>query len=240
MTNPKTTSIWFLRNTPLFEDQSESMYESLGSKCQMIEFQRGDLLPTVEAGRSVIYVLSAGQVKLRFFNEAGKEIILDVLGEQDVFGPLEQVVEEPATPRARELHAPSAEAVAVSAGSAFKYDLDYFNDLVQRRPTLMVNVSRILGLRRKQLEFRIGRMLYRSSLGKVAGMLSELGERYGKKEGEQVELDLGLTHQEMASIVGLKRETVSEALAELEYRGLITAGRGRVTIVDGAGLDKVQ
>jgi CRP-like cAMP-binding protein len=104
----------------------------------------------------------------------------------------------------------------------------------------MVNVSRILGLRRKQLEFRIGRMLYRSSLGKVAGMLAELGERYGKKENEQIELDLGLTHQEMASIVGLKRETVSEALADLEYRGLITAGRGRVRIMDPAALDKIQ
>jgi CRP-like cAMP-binding protein len=128
----------------------------------------------------------------------------------------------------------------MSKGSAFKYDLDYFNDLVQRRPTLMVNVSRVLGLKRKQLELRLARMLYRSSLGKVAGMLSELGERYGRCEGDQIVLDLRLTHQEMAAIVGLKRETVSEALADLEYRGMITAGRGRITILDTAALDKVQ
>lgn len=240
MSESKSTPIWFLRSTPIFEDQSESMYESVGSRSVLFEFDRGDVLPTTEDGRAVIYVISAGQVKLRFFNDAGKEIILDVLGEGGVFGPLDQVIEDASSSRASELTAAPAEAIAMSKGSAFKYDLAYFNDLVQRRPTLMVNVSRVLGLKRKQLELRLARMLYRSSLGKVAGMLAELGERYGRREGEQIILDLRLTHQEMAAIVGLKRETVSEALAELEYRGLITASRGHVTILDSAALDKVQ
>jgi CRP-like cAMP-binding protein len=214
------------------------MYESVGSSSEFVEFERGDVLPMTDKDRSFIYVLSKGQVKLRSQTEGGKEIILDVLGDGGVFGPLDQVVEEN-HPKG-ELSALASEAVAISKGSALKYDLHYFNDLMQRRPTLMVNVSRILGMRRKQLELRLARLLYRSSLGKVAGLLAELGERYGHKEGDNIHLDVRLTHQEMASIVGLKRETVSESLADLEYRGLITAGRGNVTILKPAELDKIQ
>ena len=232
--------IWFLRNTPLFEDQSESMYESVGSQCALLEFERGDLLPTAEEGRPVIYVISSGQVKLRSQTEGGKEIILDVLGAGGVFGPLDRLVEDSTHKSSPALGALPSEAIAISKGSAFRYDLDYFNDLIQRRPTLMVNVSRILGLRRKQLELRLTRLLYRSSLGKVAGLLAELGERYGQVDGGQVELQLRLTHQEMASVVGLKRETVSEALADLEYRGLITAGRGKIVLLQPEELDKIQ
>jgi CRP/FNR family cyclic AMP-dependent transcriptional regulator len=224
----------------MFEDQSESMYESVGSRSEFLEFDRGDLLPTTEKDRAVIYVLESGQVKLRSQTDTGKEIILDVLGPGGVFGPLDQVAVDQRTPGTGSLGAHASEAVAISKGAAFKYDLHYFNDLVARRPTLMVNVSRILGLRRKQLELRLARLLYRSSLGKVAGLLAELGERYGSKQGEVIRLGLRLTHQEMASIVGLKRETVSEALADLEYRGLIVAGRGNISLLKPGELDKIQ
>src|SRR5688572_30766009 len=71
--------IWFLRHTPIFEDQSESMYESVGSRSEFLEFDRGDLLPTIVNTRAVIYVLESGQVKLRSQTDTGKEIILDVL-----------------------------------------------------------------------------------------------------------------------------------------------------------------
>src|SRR6188472_1957809 len=94
MTQSADARIWFLRNTPIFEDQSESMYESVGSRSQLVDFERGDTLPILDAGQTVIYVLAEGQVKLRSQTEAGKEIILDVLGPGSVFGPLDQVLEE--------------------------------------------------------------------------------------------------------------------------------------------------
>ena len=43
----------------------------------------------------------------------------------------------------------------------------------------------------------------------------------------------------MASITSLKRETVSESLAELEHRELIEARRGKVVLLKQNDLDRI-
>src|SRR5688572_25752280 len=112
------------------------MYESVGSRSVHLEFDRGDLLPTFEKERAVIYVIESGQVKLRSQTDTGKEIILDVVGPGGVFGALDQVVSDERHSEPGPLVALASEAVAISKGAAFRYNLEYFNDLVQRRPTL--------------------------------------------------------------------------------------------------------
>lgn len=247
MSDERGSHIWFLRNTSIFEDQTDSMYESADTRARQVTFSRGDVLSFLEGSRRVIYLLMEGQVKLRSFTEGGKEIILDVLGPDDVFGPIESAVAPGggSVPGAAEAGSGSAlaalpsEAVALTKGSALQFEFDYFTQLVRRRPTIVVNLTRILGLRQRRFELRLTRLLYRSSLGKVAGLLAELGERYGTRTGDRVELNVRLTHQEMASITGLKRETVSESLAELEHRELIEARRGKVVLLKPDDLDRI-
>jgi CRP-like cAMP-binding protein len=48
-----------------------------------------------------------------------------------------------------------------------------------------------------------------------------------------------LTHDFVAQMLGVRRASVTEALGALEKRGLIQTGRGRITVVDRAGLETV-
>jgi len=241
MTGEANSRIWFLRTTVLFEDQSESLYQSADLQAKPIEFMRGDIISLAEDADRGIHVIEGGQVKLRSLTEGGKEIILDVLGPGDVFGSLDRALDQQPVARKPTPGMMPSEAVALSKGSALRYPMSYLHDLVQRRPTFVVNLTRILGLRQKRLELRLSRLLYRSSLGKVAGLLAELAERYGERKAQGgIELKMKLTHQEMASIVGLKRETVSEAMADLELRGLILAPRGKIVVLNAPGLDHIM
>ena len=47
-------------------------------------------------------------------------------------------------------------------------------------------------------------------------------------------------HQDLASLAGLRRESVSLAMGELELRDLIKARRGSITILDPKQLDQVR
>ena len=49
--------------------------------------------------------------------------------------------------------------------------------------------------------------------------------------------ELGLTHDFISQMLGVRRASVTETLALLERRGLIRTGRSRVVIVDRAGLE---
>jgi CRP-like cAMP-binding protein len=86
--------IWWLKKISIFRDQTDSLYDSIHHSMQPFSFSRNEVLPLSEPGRSdrFIYLIIEGQVKLRTTTEAGKEIILDILGPEDVFGPIEEVV----------------------------------------------------------------------------------------------------------------------------------------------------
>ncbi|MEQ8819913.1 MAG: Crp/Fnr family transcriptional regulator [Sumerlaeia bacterium] len=234
--------LWFLKSTELFSEMSETLVGSAGRLLEEMEFKKGDVLHLIEDGARFIYIVSEGQVKLRSVSEAGKERILDVAGPGDVFGPLDRLLPiSPASPAASLSESGLAkEAVACSGGCALRFELAEFQSLVARRPAVVVNIYRLLGIKQRRLEIRLSRLLFRSSLGKVAGLLAELAERYGEKNsGGEVELDFRITHQEIASMIGVKRETVSECLAALELDEFIRTKNRRIVVLKTEELDEV-
>jgi CRP-like cAMP-binding protein len=134
----------------------------------------------------------------------------------------------------------ATEAVAMSAVVVHRFTLPEFRHLVERRPSVMLSVSRLLGLKQQQILIRLNRLLFRTSLGKVAGLLAELSERYGSETPTGRVLSFRLTHQEMASMIGVKRETVSECLAILECEGIIATRQRQITICRPAALDAIE
>jgi CRP/FNR family transcriptional regulator len=231
--------IWWLKRISIFEDQTDSLYQSIETQMAPMLFTRGQPLPLAAAGGTPkhIYLIVTGQVKLSTTTEAGKEIILDILGPEDVFGPIEEVVFR-GRQEFRTQETPT-DAIAMSDGEAYRLTVDYFQDLVRRRPTVMVSLARFLGLRQRYLEIRLTRLLYRSSLGKLAGLLCELAERYGEIQGSHIALTMRLTHQDLASIIGTKRDTVSRGLAELELQELIRYERNKIVLLNPKKLDEI-
>ncbi|MCC5877773.1 MAG: Crp/Fnr family transcriptional regulator [Candidatus Sumerlaeia bacterium] len=230
--------IWSLRTSALFEDATESVLNWAEDSARERRFQRGEVITVPEsAGRSICVVLE-GQIKLRTFSESGKEQIIDVASVGDTFGPLEKILDNGyrVASKASDM---ATEAVALSKGALVSYNIDEFHRLVEQRPFVILNVSRILGLKQRRFEIRLTRLLYRSATGKLAGLLSELGERFGEEDGSHIRLPFRLTHQEMASIIGAKRETVSEAMALLELEEVIRAEKGGILVLQPERLDSI-
>jgi tRNA U54 and U55 pseudouridine synthase Pus10 len=59
-----------------------------------------------------------------------------------------------------------------------------------------------------------------------------MAEKYGRRNSSGIELCVKLSHQEMASIIGSTRETVTVMLGQLQNEGVIEVNRRRITIVD--------
>jgi CRP-like cAMP-binding protein len=78
--------------------------------------------------------------------------------------------------------------------------------------------------------------VFKSVPQRIAGTLATLA-------GQQRRLGVGprtaqvaLTHEQLAALVGTSRETATKVLGELADRGLIRLARGKITIVDLAGI----
>ena len=65
---------------------------------------------------------------------------------------------------------------------------------------------------------------------RIAKLILRLGARYGKLEGRVIHLDIPLTHQEIADMVGATRQTVSGTLSRLKKQGVLSIDMHRIDI----------
>jgi CRP-like cAMP-binding protein len=73
---------------------------------------------------------------------------------------------------------------------------------------------------------------------RLAGLLLDLAERLGGPTQGIVEIALPLSQDELASLAGTSRATVTRALDGWRKRGLIQTGQRRITLTDVPGLRK--
>ena len=71
-----------------------------------------------------------------------------------------------------------------------------------------------------------------SASTKVASILLSLVDRFGKKQGDQIILDIATTHRIIASLTGLTRETTSIQMEKLQKKGIITRRENHLVIRD--------
>jgi CRP-like cAMP-binding protein len=94
-----------------------------------------------------------------------------------------------------------------------------------------------MGLSRRRVERRLKSLLFRSNRERLVHLLFDLAEKYGRytREGG-ISLGIHLSHQELASIIGSTRETVTLVLGELQAEGLITVIRREIVLCQAGRL----
>jgi CRP/FNR family cyclic AMP-dependent transcriptional regulator len=93
-------------------------------------------------------------------------------------------------------------------------------------------ITKFIGMRRKRLERRLRNLLFRSNRERLVGLLCELLELYGKKIDEGLLINIKLSHQDLAGLIGITRESVTLTLGELQLERLLTVGRQRIVILN--------
>jgi CRP-like cAMP-binding protein len=101
---------------------------------------------------------------------------------------------------------------------------------MEEHPVVSMSLTRMMGLRRRRIERRLKNLLFLSNRDRLTHLLLELAEQYGEPGAEGVRLRIRLSHQDLASIIGSTRETVTGVLGELQGEGLVRVGRKKILI----------
>lgn len=68
---------------------------------------------------------------------------------------------------------------------------------------------------------RMEHAIFGNAGSKVASIILICAERFGIKQGKQMIIQIPLTHQDIANLIGVARETVSIEMEKLQEKGLI-------------------
>src|SRR3990172_7941202 len=101
---------------------------------------------------------------------------------------------------------------------------------------MAMRVMKVLADRLKQAEETIESLAFRDVPERLALLLVRLAEAYGEPHGQGRRLALRFTHQDLASMIGATRETVTNVLTKFRDDGLIAIDERHIVIRDLAKL----
>ena len=204
---------------PLALESAEEIFRMEG---QMRSISRHSLVYSTGDTNKQAYYIASGEVKLSRYTAAGREFTMDHLGPGSVFGEVEILLG-----KNRE-----SQAVARSDLIVYALDQDALLELVESRPHFGLFLARQISERQNRLETRLETLLFKSASGKVAQVLLQLAQDYGRESRDGILIDYQITHQEIGNLIATTRETVSYAFMEFREMGLISTMSRRTIIQD--------
>jgi len=217
--------VWYLTRINLFAGIGDAEMQRLAERTTMREFSRGKVILHPNEPQELVYLIKEGRVKISRYSPDGREQILTLLESGDVFGEFALVKE------AEPVHVEAFEDTLICA--LYRED---FLALVRRQPEVMLHMLKVLAKRLRVAEEEIADLVFRDVSGRLASLLLRLAEAYGQKNGGGSRLILRITHQDIASMIGATRETVTSTLGRFRDAGLIATEHRSILIKSPEGL----
>jgi CRP-like cAMP-binding protein len=121
-------------------------------------------------------------------------------------------------------------AIACERSTVVAVSRDGFREFVSARPKAALLCLQVLASRLRGLSNVIVNLVADEVDTRIAKLILRLGARYGRREGAIIHLDIPLTHQEIADMVGTTRQTVSSVLSRFKRDGVLSIDTHRIQI----------
>lgn len=212
----------YLRQISIFSELKDEFLEKIHRISMLRKYGRGRIIfMEGEPGEAFFYVRS-GLVKITKLSRDGREHILHILNEGHIFAEVTLFckTEYPATAEVLE---------EAEIGVIKNEDLE---KVIMENPELALQLIKYLNNRLVEAHMKIRNLALYDTFGRTAQALLKLAEDYGKKSSKGIELDLNISRQELANIVGTTRETVIRALAAFKKEQSIGIDKNTITIIN--------
>lgn len=214
-----------LKRIPFFFRLSEGDLAILADHLHRRTYPKNTILFDKGSPAQTLYLIESGRVRVFIPGETGEELSINVYGAGDVVGEL-CILD--GLPRC-------ASAMTMEDTVALTLDREDLRRSVAASPGIAFAIMEMLSTRLRAATEYTESLAFLDVYGRVASRLLELADRSGGEAGG-TEIDVDLTQEELATLVGATRRSVSKALGAFQDQGLLKLGRGKMTILDRAGL----
>lgn len=188
---------------------------------------KGQLVYGLGDSAQSVFFLRQGLVKLTSMTEDGRESILRLHQAGDVFGELCHCTGE-----RRE------QAVTMEESDIVELSFDDFiAHLQSNRPAFLLFLSNVAQQLSSAYE-QIQTLSFSSTMERLVRTLTRLADEFGVLEGEWIKLTHYFRQDDLAQMIGARREVVSTLLNQLRDQGLITYARKDGLLLSRSGLEE--
>ncbi|MHB8771596.1 MAG: Crp/Fnr family transcriptional regulator [Syntrophales bacterium] len=213
-----------LAGIPLFAGLSKPQYEALARIALRRSCRKGEMIFSEGDAGTGFFVVLTGRVKIFKVSADGKEQILHLFGPGESFGEV-SVFTGQGFP---------ADAMPAVQSTLLFFPRQAFSALIQKDPTLALNM--IAQLSRRLMQF--AGLIEDLSLKEVPGRLAKYLLFLSEKSAAGV-MNLDVSKGQLASLLGTIPETLSRILARMNRQELIRSRGAQIRILNRRGLEEI-
>lgn len=181
---------------------------------------RGEAIFSAGGPGKHVYFLESGKIKICQQSSSGNEIILWFCLPGEIFGLAEVT------------HGGGRVVSAIACEETLILSLSQkdFLEFLNQHPEAVMLSMQALSSRLRVLGEMVVNLVSDDANTRIAKLLLRLAARYGKREGSIVHLDVPLTHEEIANMVGTTRQTVTTVIGQFRRQGVLSIESRRIQI----------
>ncbi len=201
-----------LARVSIFKGLPKEALERLSSTLKPMEFAKDALIVSQDTSGDALFIIESGRVKVVLYGESGREMILTIFRSGDFFGEMSLLDGQPR----------SANVIALENARVLVLSREDFVRHLQEVPTTALNILSEMSMRLRRADEVIGNLALLDVYRRLARLLIDMAHRDGEDTDEGVLIRERPTQQDLASMIGTSRETVSRVLSEFQRRGFLS------------------
>ncbi len=196
-----------LRTFSLFQNLPDDRLVKVIQCAMMRRVPRGQAVVHAGDQPDYVYFVLTGSLKVLVSDEDGREVILTILGQGELFGEMGIFDEQPR----------SASVVAVQPSDLIMISKQDFKQLMRDDFDIAWSIMCNLADRLRTADRKIESLALMDVYGRVAHLLLDMSEQ---RDGQTVVVRK-ISKQDIAKMIGASREMVSRVMKDLGVQGLI-------------------
>jgi CRP/FNR family transcriptional regulator, cyclic AMP receptor protein len=226
MSSSSEDTVQLLHRVPVFSTLSPEELERVAQVVVPRRFGPGEIVFKEGDEGSTCYVVRSGRTRALRMHSDGRSITLAHFGPGDIFGEMAMLDGERRSATVESVE--ETDAIAILSTDMHR--------LLREYPDISVKLIAALGRRLRETNERLARQSFQTVQSRVAAVLAQLVEEARAEGSAEGDVVITATQAELAQMAGSSRESASRFLAVLERAGIISQGRGRLTVHDPAAL----
>jgi CRP-like cAMP-binding protein len=215
-----------LRQVPVFSTLGLEELRRVAQVALTRRYPAGEAVFREGDESNTCYVVRTGRARAVREHGDGRTLTLAHFGPGDIFGELAMFDNERRSATVETIEA--TEVTAILGGDMRR--------LMREHPEIAVKLLAALARRLRETNERLARQSFQTVQSRVATVLAEMVEAQ-RPSGSVGDVLITSTQAELAQLAGSSRESASRFLAVLERAGIITQGRGKLTVHDPDALE---
>jgi len=196
------TLVGLLKKIELLASLTDEELRAIGARFIIKKIKKGEVILHEEDTNNFMYMILSGRLKVIRTTAEGKEIILAIHHSGQFFGEISLI--DGKTSPATVMAAEDSLIIVVSRKD--------FHDLLINHKKVLYNLLQIMCARLRDSWDKLKILTLKDTAERIRLLFSMLSFHYGEKTTEGTLLNMKLTHQNIADMTGLTRETVTRIL----------------------------